>query len=115
MTVSQNVLRLSPSKVDGNQAEQSGSSIIALLRQAAEMAERNEERAKEFAVRLAEELDQTKQRMHELEEHLRRYHKRATNAEQWLARIHDDIQEGLMRQLKREDHLREPVVKSSRS
>ena len=115
MSIHQNVHRLSPSQGEVSNAEQSGQSIIALLRQAADMAERNEERAKELAARLGEELDQTKQRMHELEEHLRRYHKRATNAEQWLIKIHDDIQEGLIHQLKRQDHSREPAVSGTRS
>ena len=115
MSIHQNVFRLSPAQGDVSNAEQLGPSIIDLLRQASDLAERNEEQAKELAVRLAEELDQTKQRMYELEEHLRRYHKRATYAEQWLVKIHDDIQKGLINQLKREDHPREPAVSGTRS
>ena len=102
MNPRENVVRFASNTDDENDpgsAEQSAQAIINLLRQAAEIAAKNEDRAKGLARQFAEELEVSKRRIQELEHHLQRYHNRATEAERWLVRIHQEIQEGLIEQL----------------
>lgn len=77
-------------------ADRSGPAIMNLLQQAADVARRNEERAKAMAQRLAEELKVAERRIQELEEHARHCQERAEQAEQWLMHIGDEIQSKLI-------------------
>jgi hypothetical protein len=64
---------------------------MTLLQQAADVARRNEERAKAMAQRLAEEVKTAELRIHELESDVRHYQERAEQAERWLMHIGDEI------------------------
>src|SRR5687767_2322073 len=81
---------------DGTAAQRSGQAIISLLQQAADVARRNEERAKAQAVQLADELRVTEERLRALEARVRHFEARAAEAENWLLRIHDEVQERLI-------------------
>jgi hypothetical protein len=81
---------------DGTTAQRSGKAIISLLQQAADVARRNEERAKGLAVQLADELRASEERVHALEARLRHFEQRAVDAENWLLRIYDEIQDRLI-------------------
>jgi folate-binding Fe-S cluster repair protein YgfZ len=83
-------------RADISPAERSGKAIIGLLQQAADAAQRNEERAKALAQQLAEELRAAHRRVAELEAQLRDFQARASNAEEWLMHIHDQIREKLI-------------------
>jgi hypothetical protein len=83
-------------RAEGNAAQRSGQAIISLLQQAADVARRNEERAKAQAVQLADELRLAEERIHALETRLRHFETRAAEAEQWLMRIHDEVKERLI-------------------
>lgn len=77
-------------------AQRSGQAIISLLQQAAEVARRNEERAKAQAVHLAEELRASEERNRAMEARLRHFETRAAEAEGWLMRIHEEVQDRLL-------------------
>lgn len=72
-------------------AERSGPAILTLLKQAADVARRNEQRAQATAARLAEEVRTLEARNQLLEARLRELNERATRAEQWLLHIYDEI------------------------
>lgn len=79
-------------------AERSGPAIISLLQQSADVARRNEERAKAMAQRLSEELKALEQRNQMLEARVRDLNERAARAEQWLLHIYDEIHAQLVEQ-----------------
>jgi uncharacterized protein YlxW (UPF0749 family) len=72
-------------------AERSGPAIISLLQQAADVARRNEERAKAVAERLRDEVRLLEERNQTLETRVRELNERAARAEQWLLHIYDEI------------------------
>jgi xanthine dehydrogenase molybdopterin-binding subunit B len=90
------------SRIDANAAQRSGQAIISLLQQAADVARRNEERAKAQALQLGDELRIAEERIHALETRLRHFETRAAEAEQWLMRIHDEVKERLINPLTNE-------------
>jgi len=77
-------------------AQRSGQAIISLLQQAADAARRNEERAKAQALHLAEELRASEERCRAIEARLRHFEQRAAEAEEWLLRIHEEVQDRLI-------------------
>jgi hypothetical protein len=77
-------------------AQRSGQAIISMLQQAADVARRNEERAKAQALHLVEELRIAEERYRAMEARARHYEARASEAEAWLVRIHDEVQERLL-------------------
>jgi hypothetical protein len=81
---------------DDTTAQRSGQAIITLLQQAADVSKRNEERAKAQAVHLAEELRASEERLKALEARARHFEARAAEAENWLMRIHDEVQDRLL-------------------
>jgi hypothetical protein len=96
-----NILNIAPAQREPQRgetpsAQRSGQAIIALLQQAADVARRNEERAKAQAIHLAEELRVCEERCHAMEARLRHFEARAAEAEGWLMRIHDEVQERLL-------------------
>jgi hypothetical protein len=84
-------------------AERSGKAIVGLLQQAADAAQRNEERAKALAQQIGGELRTAQRRIAELEAQLRDAQARAGNAEEWLMHIHDQIREKLVDPLTRQE------------
>lgn len=78
---------------DGDPMDRSGQAIIALLQEAAEMANSNRDRAMELAHKLSMQLRAAEERIRELEADTNHYHDRAQRAEKWLARIYKHIEE----------------------
>ena len=78
---------------DGDPVERSGQAIVALLREAANVAKETCERAVKTADQLAVKLRSAEDRIKELESDARHYQVRATLAEKWLLRIHGEIEE----------------------
>jgi hypothetical protein len=85
-----------PMRASEMPAQQSGQAIVSLLQQAADVARRNEERAKAQARHLADELRAAEERCRLMEARLRHFEARAQEAEDWLVRIHDEVQERLI-------------------
>jgi len=78
---------------DGELVEQSGQAIIALLKEAADTARATCEHAIKTAQKVSGQLQAADNRIRELESEVRLYQTRAANAEKWLARVHDEIEE----------------------
>jgi hypothetical protein len=78
---------------DNDAVEISGQAIIALLKEAADIANETCERAMDTAHQLAIKLRATEDRVKELETDVRQYQVRATQAEKWLLRIHKEIED----------------------
>lgn len=72
-------------------AERTGPAIVRLLQQAAELAQRNEERFRATALRLGEEVRALEERNRLLEARVQELGERAARAEQWLMHIHQGI------------------------
>ena len=85
---------------DSETVERSGHAIVALLKQAADNANANCDRATEYAHKTSILLRAAEGRIKELEIDLRHYREsaqraeeRAQRAESWLARIHKDVEQ----------------------
>jgi chromosome segregation ATPase len=95
--MSNNVLNLAVGREDERSrprsVDQAGPAAISLLRQAADVATRNKERAKHLVQQLAAEVRAAQDRIKALESDLRDYQDRAEQAEQWLSHIHAEIQD----------------------
>ena len=92
---------LSPRPEDAGRippAEQSGPAIISLLQQAADVARRNEERAKAMASQLAGQVDTLERENSSLQQQVHDFQERAVRAEQWLLHIYDEIHVKLIEQ-----------------
>jgi TolA-binding protein len=70
--------------------------VIGLLKEAADIAEENIERAMTVAHRLSLELRTAEDRIRELEGEVERLESRATRAEQWLGTIKKEIEDTLI-------------------
>jgi hypothetical protein len=73
--------------------EEAGRAIIALLQKAAEAAKEDCSRALDTAHRLSFELRRTEERVREAEAELAHFRDRATRAEAWLLRIHNEAEQ----------------------
>src|ERR1700704_4148506 len=71
----------------------SGQAIVALIKEAADMARDTCERATEKAQQLSVKLRESQDRIKELEAELQRLQVRASDAEKWLLRIHEEIED----------------------
>lgn len=80
-----------------NNVGDTGGAIIDLLAQAADLTHENAARAAETARRLAMDLRAAEDRIRALEDHARLLEERAIRAEQWLARIYDEIDARFMK------------------
>jgi chromosome segregation ATPase len=78
---------------DGDPADESGKAIVALLKEAADTARATCLTAMNTAQKASTQLRAAEDRIKELEAEVRQYHDRATRAEKWLARVHDEIEE----------------------
>ena len=77
-------------RADGDAVDRSGQAIVSLLQQAAETANSNCNRARDLAHKLSMQLRAAEERIRELELEMRHHQERA---EQWLVRIHNDIEQ----------------------
>jgi hypothetical protein len=74
-------------------ADDAGHGIIALLQKAAEMAKSDCDRAMDLAHRLSFELRAAEERARESEGEANHFRDRATRAEEWLNRIHSEVEQ----------------------
>ena len=75
-------------------ADDSGRAIVALLQKAAEMAKEDCARAMDLAHRLSSQLRAAEERASELEAEAAHFRNRAMRAEEWLQRIHNEVEQG---------------------
>jgi hypothetical protein len=73
-------------------ADDSGRAIVALLHKAAEMAKNDCARALDLGHKLSSQLRAAEERARELEIEAAHYRERATRAEDWLRRIHNEVE-----------------------
>jgi predicted nucleic acid-binding Zn-ribbon protein len=81
------------------QAQRAGQAIISALHQAADVAKRNEERAKARATGLEQELRAAERRIASLEAELHELSHRAEQAEEWLGRVFQEVKTILLEPL----------------
>jgi predicted nucleic acid-binding Zn-ribbon protein len=74
----------------------SAKNIIVMLQQAADVAKRNEERAKAQAVHWHEQCRAREARIEQLEDALDAAENRANAAEQWIERIYMSVKESVL-------------------
>ena len=82
---------------DADQLDQAGQSILQLLDSAATVAEQNGRRTLNMTQKLAYHLHAAEDRIAELEAEAATYQQRAERAEQWLLRVHAEIENRLLR------------------
>jgi hypothetical protein len=73
-------------------ADDPGRAIIALLQKAAEMAKDDCARAMDLAHKLSSQLRAAEERAKELEVEAAHFRDRAARAEEWLLRIHNEVE-----------------------
>src|ERR1700732_3608858 len=74
-------------------ADDSGRSIMAMLQKARDMAKEDCARAMDLAHKLSFQLRAAEERMREAEAEAAYDRDRATRAEQWLMRIHNEVEQ----------------------
>ena len=78
---------------NGAHTERCGQAIVALLKEAADLSRVTCERAIDKAHQLSIKLQAAEDLIRELESESKQYQLRATQAEKWLLRIHQEIEE----------------------
>jgi hypothetical protein len=73
-------------------ADDSGRAILALLQKAAAMAKEDCTRAMDLAHKLSSQLRAAEERARELEVEAAHFRDRAARAEEWLLRIHNEVE-----------------------
>jgi hypothetical protein len=74
-------------------ADDSGHAIVALLQKAADMAKEDCARAMDVAHKLSFEIRASEKRAREAEAEAAHFRDRATRAEAWLLRIHNEVEQ----------------------
>jgi hypothetical protein len=87
---------------NGVPADDAGNGILALLHQAAESANEDCARAMDLARKLSVQLRDAEQRAHELEAEANHFRERAATAENWLVRIHSEVEQTFFQKERRE-------------
>ena len=80
-----------------DQLDRAGQAILQQLHKAADVAEENSRHALEAAQRVSHQLRAAEDRIAELEADVEAYRDRAERAEQWLDRIHGEIEGQFLR------------------
>src|SRR5712691_7189130 len=83
-------------------ADDSGRSIIALLQKAADMAKEDCARAMDLAHKLSFQLRTSEERLREAEAEAAHFRERASRAEQWLLRIHNEVEQTFFQKKERD-------------
>jgi hypothetical protein len=86
-------------------ADDSGRAIVAMLQKAADMAKNDCARAMDLAHKLTLQLRATEERAREFEVEAAHFRDRAAHAEDWLVRIHGEVEETFFQ--KKEHHPRQ--------
>jgi hypothetical protein len=88
---------------EGNLAtDDSGHAIIALLQKAADMAKDDCARAMDVAHKLSFEIRASEERAREAEAEAAHFRDRATRAEAWLLRIHNEVEQTFFQKKERQ-------------
>jgi hypothetical protein len=74
-------------------ADDSGRAVLALLQKAAELAKDDCARAMDLAHKLSFQLRAAEERARHLEAEAAHFRNRATRAEEWLLRIHNEVED----------------------
>src|ERR1700754_3303596 len=83
-------------------ADESGRAIVAMLQKAADMAKEDCARAMDLAHKLSFQLRASEERGRELEAEVAHFRDRATRAEAWLLRIHNEVEQTFFSKQERE-------------
>jgi hypothetical protein len=83
-------------------ADDAGNGIIALLHKAAEAAKEDCARAMDLAHKLSSQLRAAEERSRELEAEANHFRERAATAENWLVRIHSEVEQTFFQRERRE-------------
>jgi len=93
-------LREQHRQTDSDPLDRSGHAIVAMLQDAVDVAKQNCERAMDIAHKLSLKLREAEDRIAQLEGDIRHYQERAAReqeraarAEQWMHRIHSEIED----------------------
>jgi len=78
---------------DADELDQFGEATISLLQQAADAARDNEDRAAGIAQQLSAQVQAADDRVAQLEADVQAYQDRAFRAEEWLLRVHKEIED----------------------
>ena len=81
-----------------DQLDKAGQTILGLLHKAAGVAEANSHHALEMAQKLSHQLRAAEDRIAELEAEVGMYREKADRAEQWLHKVHTEIEDRFLRQ-----------------
>jgi hypothetical protein len=83
-------------------ADDSGRTIVALLQKAADMAKEDCSRAMDLAHKLSFQLRASEERLREAEAEAAHFRERASRAEQWLLRIHNEVEQTFFQKKERD-------------
>src|SRR5947208_10980368 len=88
-------------------ADDAGHAILTLLQKAADMAKDDCSRAMDLAHKLSFQLRAAEERARELEAEASHFRDRATRAEAWLLRIHNEVEQVFFQAKEREPRQRQ--------
>jgi hypothetical protein len=97
--VPEEILKFVPKKkqrIDGDPLQQAGLAIVAMLQEAAELANENCKRARTMADELSRQLRAAEDRINQLETEIEHFRDRAVRAETWLQLIRKEIEQKLL-------------------
>jgi hypothetical protein len=83
-------------------ADESGRAIVAMLQKAADMAKEDCARAMDLAHKLSFQLRASEERLRDAEAEAAHFRDRATRAEAWLVRIHNEVEQTFFQNKERE-------------
>jgi predicted nucleic acid-binding Zn-ribbon protein len=96
-------------------ADDSGRTIVAMLQKAADMAKNDCARAMDLAHKLTFQLRAAEERARELEAEAAHFRDRAAHAEDWLVRIHSEVEQTFFQKEERTAHERSSTATAERS
>jgi hypothetical protein len=85
-------------------ADDAGQGIVALVQKAGDLAKADCERAMNLAHRLSSELRAAEERAREFEAEANYFRDRAAHAEEWLVRIHTEVQQTFFQNKHHQQH-----------
>src|ERR1700724_2045902 len=85
-------------------ADDAGRGIVALVQKAADLAREDCDRAMDLAHRLSSELRAAEERAREFEAEANYFRDRAAHAEEWLVRIHTEVQQTFFQNKHHQQH-----------
>jgi molecular chaperone GrpE (heat shock protein) len=88
-------------RIDNDQLDKAGQTILQLLGKAADVAEQNSRHAIDTAQRLSHQLRAAEDRIAQLEAEVEAYREQAERAEQWLHKVYTEIEDRFLGQVER--------------